>query len=439
MSPSRRSALVILGFAILGAGACEDANRGGGGETHWLGACDSPDDCASGTCLCGVCTKACDGDGACGEVSHGAECFDTRSPGVSAHCPAASANPKGICLSTCARDENCAPGSQCVAGACIGSSRLQIVEAGPGDAAMDPARPPSPAAADGGMKRPIIDAGPPLPSATDFADVEVPVSFHDPVLLPPPSGIIRGDASPFAGSWIELGSGDAPCTLMNRLSGFSTTTCAHLEIHQKPDGAFVGTIQYDQDETVVGVAGPFAPVADPDVGYPTELDPTNYYQLFEVAPFLRYPLLDANVEGNTLTFWFSPLDLWSGWCALQHSYHWIFEDHEGYRCVAQSADQSNTDLGKLALCLSYADGPVCKDTYGISYACACLSPDGEFLGKQLPLCGQFACECSPDECHAALRTHALTGRLTLDGGRLHGSINLSAYSEYSLTLARVVP
>jgi hypothetical protein len=46
-----------------------------GTNTNWLKACDTQDECGDGkSCLCGVCTRACSGDSACGAVHEGTSC-----------------------------------------------------------------------------------------------------------------------------------------------------------------------------------------------------------------------------------------------------------------------------------------------------------------------------------------------------------------------------
>jgi hypothetical protein len=70
---------------------------------------------------------------------------------------------------------------------------------------------------------------------------------------------------------------------------------------------------------------------------------------------VRYRVLDGTFDGTTLSFWLSPMDLWTDWCSLQTPYPFQLGGVKGYRCVPADASDQNTDLGKLSLCASAFD------------------------------------------------------------------------------------
>jgi glucuronoarabinoxylan endo-1,4-beta-xylanase len=99
-------------------GACEPEPAGpqGDSQTNWLISCRSDADCGALSCLCGVCTLACDEDSACAGAS-GSSCVPTSETGVAALCGAAQPPSSGLCLPSC-EDAACAEGQQCVSGVC---------------------------------------------------------------------------------------------------------------------------------------------------------------------------------------------------------------------------------------------------------------------------------------------------------------------------------
>ena len=81
----RQTRSFALGVLVVGAiAACNSAHRGDNGtsETHFLRSCT--ESCADGySCLCGVCTLACDDDAVCmAEGSRSAICGAPRKDGV---------------------------------------------------------------------------------------------------------------------------------------------------------------------------------------------------------------------------------------------------------------------------------------------------------------------------------------------------------------------
>lgn len=114
-----KRALLALAISLIAA-ACGKVAETNGGDTHWLGDCDTDSDCQSGECLCGICTNTCTRDKSCLAPGKAAACFDIDSPGVKARCaghPPSGAT--GICLARCDATQPCGSGTSCLQGACV--------------------------------------------------------------------------------------------------------------------------------------------------------------------------------------------------------------------------------------------------------------------------------------------------------------------------------
>jgi hypothetical protein len=267
-----------------------------------------------------------------------------------------------------------------------------------------------------------------LPSATAFADVNIEADFTQPVELPPPVTTIAGDSASIVGSWVELSRDGSVCT---PATGPYIGSCFHLDIQKDDAGAVEGTIHEDTPYTGMGtppaVIGPFPPATDPSIGYPPSVSPNDYIAAEQLSPNIDYRILDGVVDSGSFTFWFSPLDLWSTWCALQTPYAWNVGGVTKYRCVPQTVTVADTDVGKFDLCTSSfgGDNPQCTDINGFVTPCACLSGDGGILNESLPGCvAGTVCECSAMQCRANLRAGEIDATLTLGGGKLVGSIQI---------------
>jgi hypothetical protein len=218
--------------------------------------------------------------------------------------------------------------------------------------------------------------------------------------------------------------------------------CSNLEVRRNADGSYTGTF-YGEPSTVdrggsTPIVGPFAAVTDPSKGYPTELTPDQYWRARSFVAGVRYQLFDGAIDGQTLTFWLSQLDVWTDWCALQTPSVWTVGGRHEYRCVPQGADAGTTDMGKLALCTSNMDSPICTDRLGVPGPCACIDSSG-FARVDLPLCSQAYCECSRSGCHADVRGGTMTGSLTFDGTKLVGTMSFGGGGQATITLGRVTP
>jgi hypothetical protein len=278
--------------------------------------------------------------------------------------------------------------------------------------------------------------------------VNIPIDFTDPVWLPPPTTQIAGDLTDLVGSWIEVDSSGQPCTAAAMAEPVGNL-CTHLEIQRGADGAFIGTVYHDRleggvscaagsDMCAPAIAGPFPTATDPTVGYPPAVSPSDYeeLQLNTGVAGARYRVFDGALIDSTFTFWISPLDLWSDWCALQSSSLWNVNGKQKYQCVPQTADTSNTDLGKLSLCTSAEDRPMCVRNPMGQAPCVCLNEEGVYIGG--PLCGSAACECSASACRAALRSNVVDATLQLQSGKLMGTLGPVGLGN-PITLEKVAP
>lgn len=285
------------------------------------------------------------------------------------------------------------------------------------------------------------EGAPTRPVPSDFADVEIPMDFTDPVALPGPALALSGDASSLVGSWIEVGRDGSPCTPLNAPSDMAGFLCTHLDIRAGTNGGYVGTLYGEESvQNPPLVVGPFAPASDPARGYPVELSPDQYGSARSVVPGVKYRVLDGVVQDGQLTFWISPLDLWTDWCAMQAPYLWQLLDRREYRCVPQAASEIDTDLGRLALCTSAEDMPYCTAASSIEYPCVCLDETLQ-VDTSLPLCGLPYCECSSTECHADFRGTSVTASLRLVGDTLVGNLGYDVYTSNTIpvTLVKVSP
>jgi hypothetical protein len=319
-------------------------------------------------------------------------------------------------------------------GACGGATRGSGASA-PNDAGPENLDSSLPAAsADGGR-----------PTAADFSDVWVDADFTQPVWLPPPSTTVVGDAASLLGTWAEVGTDGGTCGPPNPLVG---DECFQLAFRSDASGVVHGTIRGVAPGTGIyppPPQGPFAPATDSKVGYPTTVDPTHYFYLKEApgAMNVDYRLFDPVLGSGTLTFWFSTMDLWSDWCALQTPSEWNVGGQVNYRCAPQTATSSTIDFGTYLLCTSAEDGPQCTDSRGYHGPCRCLDDAGVIASDNnspwLPLCSRTVCECSAIQCRADVRDTEMNGSLVLSAGELSGMIDGIYHPVTPLTFRRVGP
>lgn len=107
-----------LGFVLLGsASGCGQSNSQTiDSQTNWLTECRVDAQCGSAyACRCGVCTRTCDTDDACGALP-GAACVGTSDPGSIALC-GGTRPASALCLPRC-EEGTCPSGQMCVASVC---------------------------------------------------------------------------------------------------------------------------------------------------------------------------------------------------------------------------------------------------------------------------------------------------------------------------------
>jgi hypothetical protein len=391
------SGLVLL----LAITACSnDVKPKAGGETHWLLACVSDDDCGDEnlTCVCGTCTRACSGSDACAvRGGPAAACFDTKSPLLLQRCEDRAAElTGGICLLDCDSDAACGTGRACDEGACVPA-------AGDAGSSVDPA--------DGAAS---VSVG-------DFDDVSDSVDWDMPIESPPLPSVIAGGDARIVGSWLE--SGCDPASPPND----TPHGCVRLDVGESASGEIAGTLQIVRTQDTFGA---LPPVQDPDVGYPTQ-DPQSYLQLTNIQAGVPYRILDGRLESDRFTFTWSPYDLWHEWCALQTPHRWSFDDHAFSFCVPQDREEwSSIDEGKIVLCTSADFEPLCGHPSGGLVPCSCIPADSD------PRCSPNYCQCDDSRCDANVRAIPFYAELSLAGDVMTGAFS-SIGERWSANLARV--
>jgi len=127
-----RLAFITLSLCALTALGCSKTRRqtGTDGATHFLRACDASTDCGPLACLCGVCSRSCEGEGQCTGLSADAQCL---APSASS-CGAS----KLSCALECEDDGECdtiGGDARCEAGRCVRPAASLADDAGSGSSA----------------------------------------------------------------------------------------------------------------------------------------------------------------------------------------------------------------------------------------------------------------------------------------------------------------
>lgn len=134
----------IVAACALGCGSLGGSPQGGG-ETHWLRACQSDSQCAApaSDCVCGVCTHMCESDDACAADSN-TGCVAPGSASQRSLCGESAATESsgdGMCLPRCDDDADCAAfgaSYACVDGHCARHSEMPGEEAPDGGETTGP-------------------------------------------------------------------------------------------------------------------------------------------------------------------------------------------------------------------------------------------------------------------------------------------------------------
>lgn len=131
MSSGRCHLILLLSLVMTACGAKSHPQVGG--ETNWLARCSVDAECGQGSCLCGMCTNACESASDCGEAD--AICESAAIEGGGMACAAR------LCLPRCASDGECGDGFVCAGGACLPQVRPATDSGSPAsssDAGSDP-------------------------------------------------------------------------------------------------------------------------------------------------------------------------------------------------------------------------------------------------------------------------------------------------------------
>lgn len=274
----------------------------------------------------------------------------------------------------------------------------------------------------------------PTVSADDFDDLSSEVPWTEPIVLPRPEVAFTGaDDDRIVGTWIELGC-DPSVSALDGVGGEwpRDEGCLRLVIERAASGQVTGILSFDRTYDLLG---PFAPAIDPNVGYPTELDVSQYFALTSWQPQVPYRMLDGDFQDGRLTFWSSSMDLWHQWCSLQTPYPWDAAGHIIHACVPQDAESQTTiDDGKIILCRSPELEPLCGPPGGPVQPCNCVNDISTD-----PACVGGYCRCDATGCDANVQRAPLTAELTLDGERLSGGARSADGIDYVLVLEREAP
>jgi glucuronoarabinoxylan endo-1,4-beta-xylanase len=107
---------LVLGVLAL---ACNPTNKPESidSQTNWLRECQIDSQCDSSlSCVCGVCTKACNETSACSTLK-GTACVKSSDAAAVAQCDGAPPSAPGLCMPRC-DDAGCPSDQMCVAGVC---------------------------------------------------------------------------------------------------------------------------------------------------------------------------------------------------------------------------------------------------------------------------------------------------------------------------------
>jgi len=103
-------------FVLIGLSCSSESGPTVGGQTNWLSACQSDDDCGKYSCVCGTCTQLCERSDDCLDLPT-SSCLLSDEPGLVAQCDGQKPELPGACLPSCQVDA-CPQNTSCVAGLC---------------------------------------------------------------------------------------------------------------------------------------------------------------------------------------------------------------------------------------------------------------------------------------------------------------------------------
>lgn len=111
---SALAAAAVWGMCVAACSPGEGPNAGT--QTNWLRSCQHDTDCGELRCICGACTRSCEGADTCTDLPE-ASCIAAEDTGTVALCAGRRPAEPGLCLVSCLLDD-CPSGTSCVAGVC---------------------------------------------------------------------------------------------------------------------------------------------------------------------------------------------------------------------------------------------------------------------------------------------------------------------------------
>ena len=418
-------------LVVLGPGCGSNQRREVSGETHWLAACAQSEECARGECICGMCTERCQGDNDCSGKTP-AQCYDVASPGLQDHCDSALRERGGaVCIATCEQDGECPTGNVCRAGACTPREPVSPLSTAPPVACERDAD-----CSTGELCANLRCAASADVKASDFLGASPgTVDLKEPIRPPDPTLWVQGATPELMGTWQQQNC--SPCLVLSiQTDAESQRIVGQLTRASEPG---------DRDAGLV-----LPTTLDPDVGYPPS-DLVRYADvLWNGLPDHAYQLYDARLSGSEFSAWYSFLDLWGDWCALQTPTRIEVAGYARYVCSPDILD-TRVDFGKRVLCTS-ADMSGCTPAEDAQQQpLSCRDPESAqcMFEKQCvcntdftsELCSPAYCECDATTCRANIWRAAVQLQLTLAGDRLAGALLDARASSTSLQVAfkRVAP
>ncbi len=112
----KKNVLACLAVLALLAFGCEPSGPQTDSQTNWLKNCQADAQCAGLSCICGVCTRACNDTANCSDLA-GSQCLPADAAGSIALCGGQQPASAGLCATPC-EDGACPVGQACQAGTC---------------------------------------------------------------------------------------------------------------------------------------------------------------------------------------------------------------------------------------------------------------------------------------------------------------------------------
>jgi hypothetical protein len=254
--------------------------------------------------------------------------------------------------------------------------------------------------------------------ADEFADLDASVPWSEPVALLAPELIVQGEPGDKLGTWRYADCNPAE----------SSTGCLSVTLERDAAGDVQG---YFEQADRASEFGTFAPPVDADLGYPREVELSDYASLTTGGiAGVHYRLSNASIAGDQLAFEWNEHEVWRDWCAMQTPYLWQIGERTFYFCVPQDERQwSSLDLGKVVLCRSADVMELCDGRI----PCVCIDASD-------PLCSPAYCRCDAQSCGLPREIRKATITFNADKRTaFYTQPYLDSASEVMLRLEKVAP